>query len=107
MTRSRNALADVDESSYSPPLMVQKRLIVAFLARAFLDLYPTKSTSDAAQIARGAWRWIISKSESEFSVRWCCDVLHLDAGALRQKIFRRQKEPASAAAVLSAIFKDS
>jgi hypothetical protein len=70
-------------------------LIGAVLERAVLDAVgdlgdvPVK---DRAKIQKSARGWISRNRDGMFSFLWCCGMLDLDAGAIRERV-RKVSEP--------------
>lgn len=70
----------------------ERDLVIAVLKRAVDDVQGDLTDvpeKDRTKIMRQAQKWFQSGKYQAFSFPWCCDVLGLDIGAVRERI-RRQ-----------------
>lgn len=64
-----------------PPI---KKLALGILAQAFWDaLFPPRST-EQTRWRKDAMDWFFSDDESPGSLKWVCEILHMDSDRLRQ-----------------------
>lgn len=79
-------------------------LVASVLSRALLDfcgyqsprlVYSDQQLSELIQNQKGARRWLFSKNKTEFSFKWCCEVLDLDGPFLLELIQKTQENLSS------------
>lgn len=104
MIQTKQILDEEEPRSFVQP---EKNLVAAVLQRAVSDLYLEWNTQDPngraiknqyhrksvrlgkAAANRSARAWFWSTSESEFSFRWCCNMLGFSPAHFRRTLIRQ------------------